>query len=108
MANNFNFGNFRTPNFSPKPIRIKPIKIQPIKIKRNPQIFGKSFRETGKEFELRVRRELIKKGFKVSKAQNMHYDWLATRGKKKYAIECKCNKASFSQQEMIFSHQAKK
>ena len=71
-------------------------------------IRGKSFRERGKDFEERVKRDLKKKGFKIFKSHNKHYDILAKKGDKKYAIECKLTKSSFSQAEMEFSHKAKK
>ena len=68
-----------------------------IELPRIKPIFGeKSIKETGREFELRVRRDLRKKGYKVSKAKSRHYDWLAERGGKAYLVECKCTTARLS------------
>ncbi|MFH1503279.1 MAG: hypothetical protein ABIE36_01325 [Candidatus Diapherotrites archaeon] len=94
------------PNLNPKSLRIPEIKFRDL-----PKTIsiGKSFRETGKEFQQRVKRDLIKKGYKVSKAHNIHYDLLAKKGNKKYVIECKASeKATFSPAEIEFSHKAKK
>ena len=90
-----------------KPIKLKTFKSKKFKI-RSLSSFNKTFREKGKEFENKVRRDLRKKGYSVSNAQNRHYDWLAQKGNKKYAVECKCNKASFANDEVSFALKCKK
>jgi hypothetical protein len=68
--------------------------------------FQKTFRETGKDFELRVRRDLKKKGYKVSKAENRHYDWLAKKKGKTYLVECKNPTARLSKAQEDFFFKA--
>jgi len=83
-----------------KPPRFKKFELKKRHLK---PIIGKGFREKGKELELRIRRDLRKKGYDVSKAKNRHYDWLAKKGKKTYAVECKENQSSFSFDEIKFA-----
>ena len=93
-------------NFKITPIKIKPIKLRPINLKYP---FGKNFKEKGHDFELRVKRILIKKGYKVSKAKNRHYDWHATKNGKNYLIECKLSTSRISpHQEKLMAKSIKK
>lgn len=71
--------------------------------KFKPPFGGKTFQEKGKDFELRVRRDLRQKGYEVLDAENRHYDWLAHKGGKTYAVECKENMSSFSYDEIKFA-----
>lgn len=81
------------------------MEVKPIKV----NLFGKSFRETGHDFELRVRKELIKKGYKISKAKSRHYDWLAQKQGKTWFVECKMTTARLSSdEEKFFANALKK
>lgn len=75
------------------------VEIPKIKLKS----ISKTFRDSGKEFEEKVKRDLKRKGYNISKPYNKHYDIHAVKNNKTYIVECKCNKAGFSQDEL---HQA--
>jgi len=83
---NFNKFNFGTSKYGTPIVKIK----KP----------WKTFREFGSEFEKKVQRDLKKKGYAVSKPHNKHYDIHAVKGGKTYIVECKCNQAGFSQDEV--------
>ena len=92
-----NLNDFQIPKISmPK---IKSLKIKPIKVKN---IYAKKVGEGGKEFEKRVKGDLIKKGYEVHGAHNQHYDLYARKKGKEYFIECKCTTARLSPKEEDF------
>jgi Holliday junction resolvase len=62
----------------------------------------KSTAETGREFENRVKKYLISKGYRVIRHLR-HCDWEATKNGKKYFVECKLREnVHVSQEEMRF------
>ena len=62
----------------------------------------------GTKFEARVEKDLIKKGYVVTKSHNIHYDRHATKAGKTYIVECKENQGQFSQDEVNEAIQAVK
>ena len=89
-------------------LKFKPNKPEFLKAKVK-LLRGRNFREEGKKFEKRVRKYFENKGYKIFKAENRHYDWLAIRGDKEYLIESKLNTARLSPaQEDFFAECLKK
>lgn len=89
-----------------KPIRLEPIRLIKPKLNLNPRLpklYGKHFSVQGKDFETKVRSHLRKKGYKVSKSHNRHYDIHAEKNGKTYYVECKCKTARLSDAQFDFS-----
>lgn len=65
--------------------------------------FGrKPIKQRGREFELRVKKDLVNRGYTVSKPKNIHYDWYAKKSGKIYLIECKCKTSRLSTHQLDY------